>query len=127
MHCYNEFTFLSRFLPGIYTGDNRDAAGDAALVSAAPQATDTRRIPGPPGHGVPGRWIQSKVSSTPSRKRRIMDKGPTALKRWGLCLQPELCLALYFSQTRALRNMRIQGLERAAGVGLAPLSGPRTS
>ena len=25
MHCYNEFTFLSRFLPGIYTGDNRDA------------------------------------------------------------------------------------------------------
>ena len=53
MHCYNEFTFLSRFLPGIYAGDNRDAAGDAALVSAAPQATDTRRIPSPPGHGVP--------------------------------------------------------------------------
>ncbi|ALU60939.1 hypothetical protein ACA40_14115 [Pseudomonas syringae pv. lapsa] len=25
MHCYNEFTFLSRFLKGLYTGDNRDS------------------------------------------------------------------------------------------------------
>ena len=24
-HCYNEFTFLSRFLPSIFTGENRDA------------------------------------------------------------------------------------------------------
>ncbi|MBR8657098.1 hydrolase [Achromobacter sp. Marseille-Q0513] len=24
MHCYNEFTFLSRFLPGLHAGDNRD-------------------------------------------------------------------------------------------------------
>ncbi|CAN7374632.1 hydrolase [Trinickia sp. LjRoot230] len=24
MHCYNEFTFLSRFLPALYLGDNRD-------------------------------------------------------------------------------------------------------
>lgn len=24
MHCYNEFTFLSRFLRGVYAGDNRD-------------------------------------------------------------------------------------------------------
>jgi hypothetical protein len=24
MHCYNEFTFLSRFLPSLYVGENRD-------------------------------------------------------------------------------------------------------
>ena len=23
-HCYNEFTFLSRFLPSLYLGENRD-------------------------------------------------------------------------------------------------------
>ena len=56
-----------------------------------------------------------------------MDKGPTALKRWGLCLQPELCLALYFSQTRALRNMRIQGLNVPPASALPHFSGPRTS
>ena len=127
MHCYNEFTFLSRFLPGIYTGDNRDAAGDAALVSAAPQATDTRRIPGPPGHGVPRTVDPKQGLEYAVAKAAHHGQRPHRPEAVGLCLQPELCLALYFSQTRALRNMRIQGLERAAGVGLAHFSGPRTS
>jgi hypothetical protein len=25
MHCYNEFTFLSKFLPSLYIAENRDS------------------------------------------------------------------------------------------------------
>ena len=31
MHCYNEFTFLSRFLPSLFIGENRDADPVRAL------------------------------------------------------------------------------------------------
>ena len=103
----------------------RRQAGDAALVSAAPQATDTRRIPSPPGHGVPRtvdpkqglEYAVAKAAHHGQRPHRPEAVGPAARAMPGALLQPDACVAEHAHP----------GAERAAGVGLAPSRGPRTS